>query len=81
MSLRSRAGGRARYKDGRGVRGRARQTRTGVAANAAASSGGQERVRRTRKSAVDEDGGGGKRDSVFGRTRTGAADEVVGRIG
>ena len=42
---------------------------------------GQGRVRLTRKGAVDEDGGGGKQDSVFGRTRTGATDEVVGQIG
>ena len=87
-----RCGGRL---SGRG-REDGRDTRTGVADETGAAdkdggggkrgsifgpSGGQGRVRRTRKGAVDEDGGGGKRDSVFGRTRTGAADEVVGRIG
>ena len=69
------------------IQGRAWRTRTGAADKDGGGGkrgsilGGQGRVRRTRKGAVDKDGGGGKRDSVFGRTRTGAADEVVGRIG
>ena len=35
----------------------------------------QGRAWRTRAGAADKDGGGGKRGSIFGRTRTGAADE------